>query len=163
VVLSRLNVLKPATLEELFMTIFLWVLLDGYREHFTQCSLRTAEGLTAMADALWEMRCGNVAAMGHTPSPGRGGGHLAVSSGAIEATAEAATGLVAAVVAVEATMAAKTDSQHLGESASTGAAAPPPISTCTLAPKREQGSVPTITPLATLPHAIQYTSPYASS
>jgi hypothetical protein len=38
VVLSRLNSLKPATLEELYMAIFLRLLLDSYREHFAQCS-----------------------------------------------------------------------------------------------------------------------------
>jgi hypothetical protein len=37
VVLSRLNSLKPARLEELYMAIFLRLLPDSYREHLTHC------------------------------------------------------------------------------------------------------------------------------
>jgi hypothetical protein len=37
VVLARLNTLKPASLEELYMAIYLRVLPDGYHEHFSQC------------------------------------------------------------------------------------------------------------------------------
>jgi hypothetical protein len=40
VVLSRLKSLKPATLEELYMVIFLHVLPDSYREHFPQCKTK---------------------------------------------------------------------------------------------------------------------------
>jgi hypothetical protein len=58
VVLSWLNSLKPATLEELYMAIFLHVLPDSYREHFAHCKLRTGEELAAKADSLWEMRGG---------------------------------------------------------------------------------------------------------
>jgi hypothetical protein len=49
------------TLEELFMATFLRVLPDGYREHFVQCSLHTAEELAPVADILWEIRSGNAA------------------------------------------------------------------------------------------------------
>jgi hypothetical protein len=79
-VLSRLNSLKPATLEELYMAIFLRVLPDSYREHFAHTELRTAEEIAAKADGLWEMR-GCAAAMVaailrpaslRRPSPGRG-------------------------------------------------------------------------------------------
>jgi hypothetical protein len=52
VVLSRLNSLKPATLEELYMAIFLRVLPDSYREHFAHTELRTAEEMAAKADGL---------------------------------------------------------------------------------------------------------------
>jgi hypothetical protein len=61
VVLSRLNSLKPATLEELYMAIFLRLLPDSYREHFAHCKLGTGEELAAKADGLWEMRGGNAA------------------------------------------------------------------------------------------------------
>jgi uncharacterized membrane protein YgcG len=86
VVLSRLNSLKPATLEELYMAIFLRVLPDSYREHFAHTELRTAEEMAAKADGLWEMRGGAAAATvaaitrpasPRRPSPGRqqdGGG-----------------------------------------------------------------------------------------
>jgi hypothetical protein len=49
VVLARLNSLKPATLEELYMAIFLCLLQDSYREHFAPCELRMAEELAATA------------------------------------------------------------------------------------------------------------------
>jgi hypothetical protein len=49
VVLSRLNSLQPATLEELYMAIFLHILSDSYREHFAQCKLKTGEELAAVA------------------------------------------------------------------------------------------------------------------
>jgi hypothetical protein len=90
VVLSQLNSLKPATLEELYMAIFLRVLPDSYREHFAHTELRTAEEMAAKADGLWEMRGGAAAmvaaisrpASPRRPSPGRvqqdgggGGGH----------------------------------------------------------------------------------------
>jgi hypothetical protein len=74
VVLARLNTLKPATLEELYIAIYLRVLPDGYREHFSRCQFKTAEELAAVADGLWEMRGGNpavVAAVGRSASPGR--------------------------------------------------------------------------------------------
>jgi hypothetical protein len=74
VVLARLNTLKPATLEELYIAIYLRVLPDGYREHFSRCKFQTAEELAAVADGLWEMRGGNpavVAAVGRSASPGR--------------------------------------------------------------------------------------------
>jgi hypothetical protein len=74
VVLSRLNSLKPATLEELYMAIFLRVLPDSYREHFAQNELRTAEEMAAKADGLWEMRGGAaamVAAISRPASPRR--------------------------------------------------------------------------------------------
>jgi hypothetical protein len=80
VVLSRLNSLKLATLEELYMAIFLRVLPDSYREHFAHTELRTAEEMAAKADGLWEMR-GSAAAMVAAitrpaspwrPLPGRG-------------------------------------------------------------------------------------------
>jgi hypothetical protein len=61
VVLSRLNSLKPAMLDELYMAIFLRLLPDSYREHFAQCELGMAEELAAKADGLWEMRGGNAA------------------------------------------------------------------------------------------------------
>jgi hypothetical protein len=48
-VLARLNSLKPATLEELYMAIFLCLLQDSYREHFAPCELRMAEELAATA------------------------------------------------------------------------------------------------------------------
>jgi hypothetical protein len=51
VVLSRLNSLKPATLEGLHMAIFLRVLHDSYREPFAQCKLQTAEEFAAVADS----------------------------------------------------------------------------------------------------------------
>jgi hypothetical protein len=73
VVLARLNTLKPASLEELFCAIFLRVLPDRYREHFSRCQFMTAEELAAVADGLWEMRGGNpavVAAAGRSASPG---------------------------------------------------------------------------------------------
>jgi hypothetical protein len=69
VVLSRLNSLKPATLEELYMAIFLRLLPDSYREHFTHCELGTAEELAAKADGLWEMRGGNAATVAAVLSP----------------------------------------------------------------------------------------------
>jgi hypothetical protein len=72
VVLSRLNSLKPATLEELY--IFLRLLPDSYREHFAHCKLATVEELAAKADDLWEMRGGNaatVAAVSRPASPRR--------------------------------------------------------------------------------------------
>jgi hypothetical protein len=77
VVLSRLNSLKPANLEELYMAIFLRVLPDSYREHFAHTELRTAEEMAAKADGLWEMRGGAAAmvscpASPQRPSPGRG-------------------------------------------------------------------------------------------
>jgi hypothetical protein len=80
VVLSRLNSLKPATLEELYMAIFLRVLPDSYREHFAHTELRTVEEMAAKADGLWEMRGGAAAivaaisrpASPRRPSPGRG-------------------------------------------------------------------------------------------
>jgi hypothetical protein len=74
VVLAHLNTLKPASLEELFCAIYLWVLPDGYREHFSRSQFKTAEELAAVADGLWEMRCGNpavVVAVGLSASPGR--------------------------------------------------------------------------------------------
>jgi hypothetical protein len=74
VVLSRLNSLKPATLEELYMAIFLRLLPDSYKEHFTPCELGTAEELAAKVDGLWEMRGGNaatVAAVSRPASPRR--------------------------------------------------------------------------------------------
>jgi hypothetical protein len=74
VVLARLNTLKPATLEELYIAIYLRVLPDGYREHFSRCQFKTAEELAAVADGLWEMRGGNpavVAAVARSASPGR--------------------------------------------------------------------------------------------
>jgi hypothetical protein len=79
VVLSRLNSLKPATLEELYMAIFLCVLPDSYREHFAHTELRTAEEMAAKADGLWEMRGGAAATVAaitrpaspRRPSPGR--------------------------------------------------------------------------------------------
>jgi hypothetical protein len=82
VVLSRLNSLKPATLEELYMAIFLRVLPDSYREHFAHTELRTSEEMAAKANGLWEMRGGTAAmvaaisrpASPRRPSPGRGGG-----------------------------------------------------------------------------------------
>jgi hypothetical protein len=40
VVLSRLNNLRPATLEELYMAIFLRVLPDSNREHFDSANCR---------------------------------------------------------------------------------------------------------------------------
>jgi hypothetical protein len=52
VVLARLNSLKPATLEELYMAILLRLLPDSYREHLAQCELKTAEELAAKADSL---------------------------------------------------------------------------------------------------------------
>jgi hypothetical protein len=61
VVLSRLNSLKPAMLEELYMVIYFRFLLDSYREHFAHCELAMAEELAAKADGLWEMRGGNAA------------------------------------------------------------------------------------------------------
>jgi hypothetical protein len=74
VVLSRLNSLKPATLEELYMAIFLRVLPDSYREHFAHTELRRAKEMAAKADGLWEMRGGAaamVAAISHPASPRR--------------------------------------------------------------------------------------------
>jgi hypothetical protein len=74
VVLAWLNSLKLATLEELYMAIFLCLLLDSYREHFALCELKMAEELAAKADGLWEIRCSNVATvatMGHSDSPRR--------------------------------------------------------------------------------------------
>jgi hypothetical protein len=74
VVLARLNTLKLATLEELYMAIYLLVLPDGYCEHFSRCNFKTAEELAAVADGLWEMRGGNpavLAAVGRSASPGR--------------------------------------------------------------------------------------------
>jgi hypothetical protein len=64
VVLAHLNTLKPMSLEELYMVIYLRVLLDGYREHFLRCQFKTAEELGAVADGLKEMR-------GRSASPGR--------------------------------------------------------------------------------------------
>jgi hypothetical protein len=52
VVLSCLNSLKLATLEELYMAIFLRILPDSYREHFAQHKLQAAEELAAVADGL---------------------------------------------------------------------------------------------------------------
>jgi hypothetical protein len=74
VVLARLNTLKPASLEELYIAIYLRVLPDGYREHFSRCQFKTAEELANVADGLWEMRGGNpavVAAVGRSASPGQ--------------------------------------------------------------------------------------------
>jgi hypothetical protein len=74
VVLAHLNTLKPASLEELYMAIYLRVLPDGYREHFSRCQFKTAEELVAVADGLWEMRGSNpavVAAVASSASPGR--------------------------------------------------------------------------------------------
>jgi hypothetical protein len=74
VVLSRLNSLKQATLEELYMAIFLRLLPDSYREHFAHCKLAMAEELAAKADGLWEMKGGNaatVAAVSRPASPRR--------------------------------------------------------------------------------------------
>jgi hypothetical protein len=74
VVLARLNTLKPQPLEEIYMAIYLRVLLEGYHEHFSGCQFKTAEELAAVADGLWEMRGGNtavVAAVGCSASPGR--------------------------------------------------------------------------------------------
>jgi hypothetical protein len=74
VVLSWLNSLKPVTLEELYMAIFLRVLPDSYREHFAHSKLRTMEEMAAKADGLWEMRGGAaamVAALSRPPSPRR--------------------------------------------------------------------------------------------
>jgi hypothetical protein len=70
---------KPATLEELYMAIFLRVLPDSYREHFAHTELRTAEEMAAKADGLWEMRGGAAATVAaitrpaspRRPSPGR--------------------------------------------------------------------------------------------
>jgi hypothetical protein len=73
-VLARLNTLKLQFLEELFMAIYLRVLPNWYREHFSQCQFKTAEELAAVADGLWEMRGGNpdvMAAVGRSASPGR--------------------------------------------------------------------------------------------
>jgi hypothetical protein len=80
VVLSRLNSLKPATQEELYMAIFLRVLPDSYREHFAHTKLRAPEEMAANADGLWEMQGGAAAmvaaisrpASPRRPSPGRG-------------------------------------------------------------------------------------------
>jgi hypothetical protein len=72
--LARLNTLKPQSLKELFMAIYLWVLPNGYREHFLRCQFKTAEELAAVADGLWEMSGGNpvvVAAVGRSASPGQ--------------------------------------------------------------------------------------------
>jgi hypothetical protein len=71
VVLDRLNSLKLATLEELYMVIFLRLLPDSYREHFAHCELATVEELAAKADGLWEMRGGNAAAISRSDSPRR--------------------------------------------------------------------------------------------
>jgi hypothetical protein len=74
VVLARLTTLKPQSLEELYMAIYLQVLPDGYREHFSRCQFKSAEKLAAIADGLWEMRDGNpaaVAAVGRSVSPRR--------------------------------------------------------------------------------------------
>jgi hypothetical protein len=57
VMLACLNTLKPASMEELYMAIYLRVLPDGYREHFSRCNFKTVE-LAAVADGLWEMRGG---------------------------------------------------------------------------------------------------------
>jgi hypothetical protein len=73
VVLARLNTLKVASLEELYMAIYLRVLPDEYSEHFLRCQFKTAEELAAIADGLWDMRGGNpsvVAAVGRLASPG---------------------------------------------------------------------------------------------
>jgi hypothetical protein len=74
VVLARRNTLKPTSLEELYMAIYLRVLSDGYHKHFLRCQFKTAEELAAIADGLWEMRGGNpavVAAVGCSASLGR--------------------------------------------------------------------------------------------
>jgi hypothetical protein len=60
VVLKRLNTLMSPSLEELYMAIYLRVLPDGYREHFSHCQFKTAEELAAVVDGLWEMRGGNL-------------------------------------------------------------------------------------------------------
>jgi hypothetical protein len=52
VVLAWLNSLKPATLDELYMAIFLRLLPDSYREHFAHCELKTMEELVAKVDGL---------------------------------------------------------------------------------------------------------------
>jgi hypothetical protein len=51
VVLSRLNSLKLATLEEQYMAIFHRLVPNSYREHFGQCELKTAEVLAARRTA----------------------------------------------------------------------------------------------------------------
>jgi hypothetical protein len=74
VVLVRLSTLKPKSLKELYMAIYLRVLPDGYRKHFLRCQFKTAEELAAVADCLWEMRGGNpaiVAAVGRAAFPER--------------------------------------------------------------------------------------------
>jgi hypothetical protein len=52
VVLFRLNSLKPATLEELYMAIILRLLPDSYREQFAQCELGTATTIEAVVAAM---------------------------------------------------------------------------------------------------------------
>jgi hypothetical protein len=67
VVLSRLKSLKLATLEELYMAIFLRLLPNTYREHFAHCELATAEELAAKAGGLWEMRGDNAVSCPASP------------------------------------------------------------------------------------------------
>jgi hypothetical protein len=74
VVLKHLNTLMPQSLEELYMAIYLRVLPDGYREHFSHCQFKTSEELAAVVEGLWEMRGGNpavVVAVGRAASPRR--------------------------------------------------------------------------------------------
>jgi hypothetical protein len=168
VVLSRLNSLKPATLEELYMAIFLRVLPDSYREHFAHCELRTAEELAAKADGLWEMRGGAVPLWppSRTLPPLAGprwatGSKTAAAAAAAVAvgTAAATTGAVVAAVA-GATAAAAVDSgetgpPHLGEPCSATAAAaassPPTVAIYMMGPSRGPASASTTTAMAAKP------------
>jgi hypothetical protein len=116
-VLARLNTLKPASLEELYIAIYLRVLPDGYREHFSRCQFKTAEELAAVADGLWEMRGGNPAVVAALPPLGNTSRLFATSSSSIVAVIAqvatatavvAATGATAPEGATEAALAAGT-------------------------------------------------------
>jgi hypothetical protein len=152
VVLSRLNGLKPATLEELYMAIFLRLLPDSFREHFAPCELGTAEELVAKADGLWEMRGGNAATLAAVSrsaspcrqSPGRcqqdggGGGGGRPNNNRGRGNGDRGGGQC------------RDRSLHLGEPFSRMAATPPPMAAM-MGPSRGPGCVSTTTATAGRP------------
>jgi hypothetical protein len=130
-VLARLNTLKPASLEELYIAIYLRVLPDGYREHFSRCQFKTAEELAAVADGLWEIRGGNPAVVAATrpswrlwavlPPLGDTSRLFAISSSSIAA----ATSAVATGEAVVAATAATAPEGAMVAALAAGIAPPP--------------------------------------
>jgi hypothetical protein len=90
VVLAHLNTLKSQSLEELYMVIYLRVLPDGYRKHFSQCQFKSAEELAAVANSLWEMSGGNTA-VEVLPPLGDSSHKIGSSSSIMAAMAVAAT------------------------------------------------------------------------